>query len=331
MEFAAEFGLKGRGSLDAATQWQRMLDRAVDEWVPRIPDEQLERTPYWIGTGVASASRSANPDNDAWTAVAILETPAVLRNAEFRDFWQRADLQLRAEEASFAALVVGRVRIAAGAVVGGSVGVPGGCMGTLGGAVTSERGCVALTAGHVVWSGAKGGTARQPASAVDGPQMEIGRVIGWSRLRWRHNNADLGLISLHPDSDGGERSVLSERRPEDVVGLPVRKTGARTGPTSGRVTLIADKVPLHYGARRRYFDRLLGIEAEGDGERFAWEGDSGALVLPDGQPPGADAAVGMVVGASGIRLGQPMGWAIGSTAISANMDQILRSEARTEV
>jgi hypothetical protein len=337
MEFSGEFGLKERGSLDGAIEWAKMLEHAVDRWAPQFTDDQHELDPYWVGTGVASAGRSRSPANSEWTAVAILETGAVLRREDFRALWRHADQYMRDRAASFAALVVGPVRMAADAVIGSSVGVPRGCMGTLGGAVASGSGCVALTAGHVVSPGPKGGIAQQPASAVDGPQAEIGRVIGWSELRRRNNSADVGLISLHPNCDGGKRDVFSEQRPEEFADLRVRKTGAKTGTTSGRVTLIGTGreirgIGVLYGGRRKFFNQLLGIEADGDGERFAWYGDSGALIFREGQTSGADEVIGMVVAASAARIGssQPVGWAVGSTAISASMNQILRDEGRTE-
>jgi hypothetical protein len=332
MEFAVEFGLGERGSLDVALQWAEMLEVAVDRWAPQLTADPNELEPYWVGTGVASASRSGTAENNEWTAVTILETATVLKRNDFDAFWHHADQYMREQGASFAAVVVGPVRMAA-AVIGGSLGVPGGCMGTLGGIVGSENGAVGLTAGHVVSSGPKGGIARQPASAVDGPQAEIGSVIGWSKLRRRNNSADVGLISVHRDCDDGKRNVLSEHRPEEFADLRVRKTGAKTGTTSGQVKLIGTGrnirgIGVLYGGRRKFFNQLLGVEADGEGERFAWYGDSGSFIFLDGQSAGADAVVGMVIAASAARIGssQPVGWAIGSTAIAASMNEILRDE-----
>ena len=320
------FGIKKLGSLDVATESAEKLAFAVNRWAPRFKQKEEEALPFWIGTGVAAASHSAKPEYDEWAAVAILETHAVLKDQRFRECWQHVYEYLRGQSVSFAVLEVGSVNIAAGAVFGGSVGVPGGRGGTLGGAITAGSDCVALTAGHVVSPGQRWGIAEQPAASVGYPRTEIGHVIGWSSLRRKHNTTDLGLIRLHPHCDSGERSTLAMLEPGNLTGMPVRKTGNETGTTSGQVTLIsANDIGIRHGRRRKFFDGLIGIEATAG--RFAWFGDSGALVLPE-----SNEAVGMVVAvsATGGTSGQPLCWVVGCTAMSATINDLLQDSVTTE-
>jgi hypothetical protein len=261
-----------------------------------------------------------------------METPAPTRLQKYRAFWRRADAYMSRQEASFAALVVGPVKIAAGVSIGSSVGVPGGFAGTLGGTVEAGTKSVALTAGHVVSSGDNSGRAEQPAAGFGDPQTEIGRVIGWSELVGRRNRADLGVIRLHSACDNGQRSTFSELGPQDLAELRVRKTGATTGTTSGHVALVGTKgIPVFHYGRRKFFDGLFGITGD-SGQEFAGLGDSGAFVYPADPPSGGDAAVGMVVAVSiGYKgIDQPVCWAVGSTAMSASLGKILRDGSRTE-
>lgn len=327
------FGLRRRGSFEAAIEWAEMLDRAVDWWAPQFAEDDQRHARDWIGTGVALATRSATPTNEQWTAVAIVERRAVLESPQFREFWKRSDRYMLEQGASFTALVTGSIEIAAGAVFGSSVAVPGGARGgTLGGAIAAGDDCVGLTAGHVVSAGPEGGIAEQPAAAADDAPTEIGTVIGWSKLRSRHNKADLGLIKLHPHCDNGERSAFTDLGPEGLRELRVRKTGDATGTTVGRVTLInAKKVGVRHGSRHRFFDGIFGIEGEGE-EPFAWFGDSGALVFPDDGAAVGGAAVGMVVAMARAygRSSRPVCFAVGSSAMSDRIEMFLRNSAWTE-
>lgn len=331
MDFSDEFGLKKRSSFHEALHWSKALSRAIRRWAPPITDDDLAYFSNWIGTAVASTGRIPSATHDQWIAVVLMETPAPLRLKSYRRFWQNADRYMRNQGGSFAALVVGPVRIAAGVSVGGSVGVPGGFGGTLGGTIDAGKGGVALTAGHVVSSGEKGGVAEQPADGFgDAPQTEIGRVIGWSELRRRNNRSDLGLIRLHPQIDDGERSVLSEAGLEGMVGTRVRKTGAASGTTVGDVTLFdADLSVLYADGGRRHFEGLMGIQS--GGEEFAVLGDSGALVFAEGSAD-IGAALGMIIAVAPGYEGseEPVCWTVSSTAMSATVGTILRDGSRTE-
>ncbi|HXO53424.1 MAG TPA: hypothetical protein VN888_20890 [Mycobacterium sp.] len=333
MLLTGEYGLRKRGPFDVAMEWAKTLDRFVEWQAPHYDEDDQLHARDWVGTGVASATARAG--SDQWTAVAIVERRRLFDLDSFAKFRRDADQYMREQGASFRVLVTGRIEIAAGALLGGSVGVPGGGRGgTLGGTIAAGSDCVGLTAGHVVSEGEKGGIAEQPAPGLPGrpteARTEIGHVIDWSKLRWRHNEADLGLIKLHPRCDNGDRSAFADLGPEGLRLLRVRKTGAATGTTVGHVTLInAKKVGVLHGVRRRFFDGLFGIE--GDGDRFAWYGDSGALVFPDGGGPDGDAAIGMVVAvaATGGRDRQPLCLAVGSAAMSDTISKFLGNSART--
>jgi hypothetical protein len=327
------YGQKRRGSFDEAIEWAEILDGAVARWAPQFDEDDQRHARDWIGTGVVLAAKPGAPTDEQWTAVAIVERRAVLEDSEFDEFWKRSDSYMCEQKASFAALVTGPIEIAAGVIFGGSVRVPGGTGlgGTLGGAIDAGDDCVGLTAGHVVSAGPEGGIAEQSSIAAVGASTEIGQVIGWSKLRWRHNKADLGLIRLHPHLDNGERSAFADLGPAGLRELPVRKTGDATGTTVGRVTLInATKVGVRHGSRRRFFDGLFGIESEG--RPFAWFGDSGALVFPENDAATGGAAVGMVVAVARAygRSTQPVCFAVGSSAMSDRIDMFLRNNAWTE-
>lgn len=233
---------------------------------------------------------------------------------------------------SYAVVVVGPVQLAAGPVtIGGSVGVPEGThWGTLGGAVSDQRGVLALTAGHVLSSGSKGGVVEQPAQPGEGGQTEIGRVVGWSRIGRRRNTGDVGVIQLHASHSGCSQSVLASYGPEEIEGLRVSKTGAATGTTLGHVTIVdAEGVGVLYEGRRRFFDGLFAIE--GHEGPFAWYGDSGSLIVPGVHQTGGSTAVGMVTAVSGAtrRTLEPVCWAVASNALSDSIRSVLRNNART--
>jgi len=328
MKLSKEFGLKQSGTLAVAMDWARSLDRAIELWAPTYSESDQRMFPYWIGSGVVSVSESTSEADDRWTAVAIMESKLPMRRKDFRPFWNRAPQFMADRGASFAALIVGPIIIAAGAVsIGGSVRVPGGLSGTLGGAVAHGNTSFALTAGHVASSGPR--IAGEPTVALGVNEEEIGHVVGWSELRAKRNTTDLGLINLHPGYDDGGRSVLGAYTPEQLRRLRVRKTGAGTKTTVGTVTLLGTKnIPVIHGDGRKYFDGLIGIEAD---EPFAKRGDSGALVFPADDTSDAK-AIGMIVAASELGTrggsGQPVGWAVPAETMSANIGSILRGRTR---
>lgn len=327
MEVLEHFGEKKPGTLRAAKRWADALEKAALRWAPKFEPEDRDFDPNWLGTGVAVLHRPFSPrDDDKWTAVAILETSKVRDLHSYASFWRRADAYMKAQGASFAALVVGPVEIAERALIGGLVRVPGGHGGTLGGTISLGGRGVGLTAGHVVSSGTVGGSAEQLIAERSGAAVEIGRVLGWSPLERRGNTADLGLIELHTELEGGDRSTLAPVAPETLTA--VRKTGASTGVTVGGVTIFGTRgIGVLHNGRRKFFDGLFGIEA--DGGRFADFGDSGSLVY---QEDDATGAVGMVVAVSRSRKGsnQPVCWAVGSKAMSSSIGNISRGGSRTK-
>jgi hypothetical protein len=316
MSLSDDFGLKQFGSFDAATGWAQKLSTAVNKWAPRFEVEEEEDLPLWIGTGVASAGNPEKANDNAWMAVAIVESRVVLEDRRFQECWGH----IHEGRVPFAVLEVGPVDVAANAVFGGSIGVVGIYGGgTLGGAVTAGQDCIALTAGHVLSGGDTGAYIEQPAASHGYPCSEIGRVIGWSAVHRRHNRADLGLIALHPDCDRGERTTLIELKSDDLGGLRVHKTGKTTATTSGQVTRVnAENIGIRYKGRRKFFDGIFAIEQPLG--RFAWFGDSGALVLEDG-----GGAVGMViaVSATGGTDDQPLTWAVATSPTLATMAELL--------
>ncbi|MBB5161582.1 hypothetical protein [Mycobacterium sp. AZCC_0083] len=339
MFFANEFGQGKRGSLREALEWAEVLEEAVGRWANFGGSDEDRRAvgdqepgQHWIGTGVASRSGSPDPLRDEWTAVVIVEHLRVLRTPKGRRFKQLAGAFMKAHSASFSTLVVGSVLVAAdAAVVGGSVSVPGGPGGTLGGTLAAGSGRTAVTAGHIVWSGLRGGIAEQSAPSIGVSQREIGHVIGWSHIRRKHNKSDLGLIDLHPQCDDGTRTGFREVDPDDLAGLRVRKTGSRTETTFGHVTLIRTKgIGVSYHGKRRLFDGLFAVE--GEQEKFAWYGDSGALIYPGETPSDGDVAIGMITAVSMTSRGsgKPVCWAAGSTALSDTMKEILQGSGRSK-
>jgi len=284
--------------------------------------------PFWIGSGIAAVGNS----QQMWTAVTIVESRRALRRIEFQKFWRQAEQYMNDQCSSYALVVVGPIQLAAGSVtIGGSVGVPEGAhWGTLGGAVSDQRGVLALTAGHVLSSGSKGGVVEQPAQPGEGGQTEIGRVVGWSHISKRRNTGDVGVIQLHASHSGCTQTALATFGPEELEGLQVSKTGAATGTTLGHVTIVdAEGVGVLYEGRRRFFDGLFAVE--GLEQPFAWYGDSGSLIVPGVHKTGGSAAVGMVTAVSGAtrRTLEPVCWAVEASALSDSIRSVLRNNART--
>lgn len=337
MHFAGRFGLRALGSRDQAFEWAAYLEEAVARWAPRERTDDRDATAgrRWIGTGIACFGTATDSRRDNWTAVVIAEHRDALNSRKVPAFWRNVEPFMQKRSASFAALVVGPIQIAAGVDVGGSVGVLGGRGGTLGGVLAGDR-RIAVTAGHVVSSGSKGRLAAQPPHAVDGLGRDIGHVIGWSALRSKHNKCDLGLIELLPDWDDGVRTELKEIGPDDLEGRIVRKAGAATGTTEGWVRLVGTKgIGIRHGKSRKFFDGLYGIESLQKAP-FAWFGDSGALIyhtppdLPSDRD--GDGAIGMAVAVSRSSRGsgKPLCWAADSSALSATIDEIIQGSARAK-
>jgi hypothetical protein len=310
-----DFGLAKFGQVEEAAEWSTQLGKIISHIAPEFDTEEREELPLWIGTGVAAANNTDERGGHDWVAAAIVETREALKDHRLQRFWDR----LYRAQVPFAVLEVGPIDLAS-VTFGGSVGVLGkGGGGTLGGAVSDDHGCLALTAGHVVSPGQAGSVVEQPAASDGHPRVEIGHVVGFSNLWPRHNTADVGLIRIDPDHDTGERALLVTPSMDDLAKSTVHKTGKATSTTSGVVTRVAaEGIGIRYMFRRKFFDGLFAVESsEG---RFAWHGDSGALVIDNG-----GGAVGMViaVSAGGGTNDQPLAWAVPTASTLSAMRDLL--------